>query len=188
MTAASVVCPICSAILPIKTTGGPRRKFCSPACKRRNAHYKRTGKTRATSKVCVGCGEEFSIAHQRNSDGKLKRSDTKWCGICRPANSHPLNAMTRRLFYRYGVTLEQYERASEVGCEICGRTDLKLHVDHDHGCCPGGYTCGKCVRGFLCGSCNRAIGLLNEDPNLMLAAAAYALKSANILGGVPSRS
>ena len=180
-------CVICSADLPVGRYREGRRKYCSAACKARNAHYKRTGKNRAQSKVCTGCGSAFSIADVRNPDGKLKRSDTKWCDSCRPTNN-PLNAMTRRLFYRYGVTLDQYQKAAETGCEICGRTDVKMHVDHDHDCCPSGYTCGNCVRGFLCGSCNRAIGLLNEDPNLLLSAAAYVFKSQDVLGGAPSRS
>lgn len=98
-----------------------------------------------------------------------------------------MSAMTKRLFYRYGLTLEEYERAADIGCEICGQTAEKLHVDHDHDCCPSGYTCGKCVRGFLCGACNRAIGLLREDADLMLSAAAYVLQSRNVLGGAPSQ-
>jgi hypothetical protein len=181
------VCQVCNAPLPKKEGNRGRvQKFCSAACKSNNYHYKRTGTTRADTRECRGCGAEFSIAGQRNPDGKLKRSDTRWCSRCRPELSQ--GAQAKRLHYRYGIALDQYEAASQRGCEICGTTDAKLHVDHDHSCCPGGYTCGGCVRGFLCGQCNQALGLLKDDPDRMVAAAAYVLKSQNVLGGAPSRN
>jgi hypothetical protein len=73
---------------------------------------------------------------------------------------------------RYQITLEEYEEMAKNGCEICGRRSLrhkKLHVDHDHKCCPvpryadgsSKYhkTCGKCIRGVLCDRCNGTVGL-----------------------------
>jgi hypothetical protein len=185
-----LTCPICTAPLPPKKkAGGSPRKFCSLACKARNAHYKRTGKPRSTEKVCTGCGTEFSVTSQRNSDGKLKRSDTRWCNNCRPTDEDAASSISRRLFYKYRMTLDQYQAVLASGCEICGTTTAtRFHIDHDHNCCPGRYTCGKCVRGLLCGQCNQGIGLLNDDPDRMIAAAAYVLKNQNVLGGVPSRS
>lgn len=70
------------------------------------------------------------------------------------------------LKYRYGLSVDEYQAMYERRngqCDICTIQFERLHVDHDHACCPGKNTCGKCVRGLLCGNCNRAIGLLNDS-------------------------
>lgn len=59
----------------------------------------------------------------------------------------------------YGITAEDYaaQVARQDGrCVICRRkpSSKRLHIDHDHACCPKGGSCGKCVRGLLCVSCN----------------------------------
>ena len=84
----------------------------------------------------------------------------------------------------YGITLDEYEAlvASQRGkCAICDRTPDNggaLHIDHDHGCCPGRSTsCGKCIRGLLCSPCNTALGLLGDDPARLWTAMAYLGKS-----------
>lgn len=169
-------CVVCDTHIP----AGKRRKTCSAACRQRL--YRHDG-SRPKNFTCNGCGESVSLTY-RHGNGQLRRSDAKWCNDC-------LSDDKRRRIYRYGITPERFDKATEVGCEVCGKTDVKLHVDHDHRCCPGNYTCGECVRGFLCGACNRAIGLLNDDPDLIFAAAAYLLKSANVLqvdGGAGCRS
>ena len=51
-------------------------------------------------------------------------------------------------------------------CYLCG-DDLasgKVHIDHDHQCCPAGRSCRDCRRGLACGQCNQAIGLTGDDP------------------------
>jgi hypothetical protein len=50
-------------------------------------------------------------------------------------------------------------------CYLCG-TPLngKVHVDHDHSCCPQNRSCRICRRGLACSQCNMAIGLANDDP------------------------
>ena len=53
-------------------------------------------------------------------------------------------------------------------CAMCGGTPTRAegwHVDHDHE--TGG------IRGVLCSRCNHAIGLLDEDPQRLRAAADY---------------
>ena len=75
---------------------------------------------------------------------------------------------------KYGVTQNIFEAlvAAQLGhCAICGASEgMALHVDHDHRT--------KKVRGLLCGKCNKAIGLLNDDPELLVAAKLY-LERAN---------
>lgn len=53
-------------------------------------------------------------------------------------------------------------------CEICGRHKAKLVVDHNH------YT-GK-IRGRLCYSCNTALGLFQDDYNILESAQDYLLE------------
>ena len=72
---------------------------------------------------------------------------------------------------KFGITLEQYEEmllAQGGVCAICERpprSDISLHVDHEH---DGGR-----VRGLLCFSCNQALGSLGDESDRCRAAAAY---------------
>jgi len=78
-----------------------------------------------------------------------------------------------RIMKLYGLTLTDYRNLlakQEGGCAIChtsnpGGSRGRFCVDHDH-------KTGR-VRGLLCQSCNRAIGLLGDDANRLIAAAAY---------------
>lgn len=157
-------CVVCGGKVP---TGQGRRKHCSGACQQVDF---RTKGTRPTSATCDFCGTSFSLGRERT--GRLQRSDTKWCPDC------GRNSPDVQRFRRYGITSEQYESASAKGCAICGALDRKLHIDHDHACCPthGGHgpaTCGKCVRGLICGPCNRGLGLFQDDAESLRRAADY---------------
>lgn len=71
------------------------------------------------------------------------------------------------LKHLYRMSPEEYEAklAGQVGvCAVCARPPGAKHlsVDHDHGCCPGGRSCGSCVRGLLCTPCNMALGVLEN--------------------------
>jgi len=84
------------------------------------------------------------------------------------------------LEYRYKKSLAWYREtlaAQGGGCAICGRkpNHRRLHVDHDHSCCPGKnappethvrpnkMSCGECVRGLLCDYCNTRLRALEND-------------------------
>lgn len=72
---------------------------------------------------------------------------------------------------RYGLTVADYEAllTQQNGvCAICGKacpTRGRLSVDHDH-------ATGE-VRGLACHKCNTALGLFDDNPTLLRAAAAY---------------
>jgi len=60
-------------------------------------------------------------------------------------------------------------------CLICNaemtvgdRGNLAVHVDHNH---EDGH-----VRGLLCARCNNGLGCFQDDPELMVAAAAYIMR------------
>lgn len=78
----------------------------------------------------------------------------------------------RHRIQAYGITVEQYNQMLEDqggGCYLCGGTDSKsLSIDHCH------HT-GR-VRGLLCSAHNRALGLLGDDPEMLLKAHAYLVK------------
>jgi hypothetical protein len=71
----------------------------------------------------------------------------------------------------FGITLDDYDRMLQEqggGCALCGRPprpDIALHVDHEH-------ATGR-MRGLLCFRCNNALGDLDDDPSLLLAASRY---------------
>lgn len=72
----------------------------------------------------------------------------------------------RRLRKFHGLTLDRYNELSRLqlnGCASCLEKVSKLHIDHDHKCCPQNKSCSKCRRGLLCGNCNKALGLLMDD-------------------------
>lgn len=66
-------------------------------------------------------------------------------------------------------------------CAVCRIPMTEPHVDHDHRCCPGAFSCGKCVRGLLCGDCNVGLGKFQDDADRLRDALAY-LEGYAILG------
>ena len=99
-------------------------------------------------------------------------------------------ASERHLRYKYGLDRRGVQELIEQqggACALC-RTELGdvYHVDHDHSCCPGKKTCGKCVRGVLCRKCNLGLGQFNDDPDLLAAAAAYAISLRNVIPLIPN--
>lgn len=147
--------------------------------------------TSVLTKTCSKCGGDPQSLEEFYVD---KRTD-KHVGECRTcvkartatyARSrgseyrHGRNTQTR-----YGISVERYNELLEAqghACAICSQPDqygYRLAVDHDHQCCPGRMSCGECVRGLLCRCCNTALGLLGEDSERMVAAAAYLIKTAS---------
>ena len=88
---------------------------------------------------------------------------------------------SRHLRLMYGLTIADYQRLLQKQkgkCAICKRPEHKISnksgkkqplvVDHNH-------KTGE-VRGLLCCRCNRSIGLLEDDPRLLLAAYKHLIK------------
>ena len=124
---------------------------------------------------CLTCQAELTVeVFHRN---KLTASGySRYCRDCH---------WVRHIEDAYGISAGAYlalhEKQGGV-CLICRKPETATHqsgtlrrlaVDHDHGCCPGKRSCGKCVRGLLCSRCNSAIGLFDEDRDILLAAIGY---------------
>lgn len=72
--------------------------------------------------------------------------------------------------------------ASQGGrCALCRRSAWGAQgplIDHDHKLAeahphPVSTGCKACLRGLLCQNCNVGIGMLQDDPDLLMKAAAY---------------
>ncbi|MFE0133640.1 endonuclease domain-containing protein [Streptomyces sp. NPDC059037] len=103
---------------------------------------------------CIECGESKAVEDFSTIKGSgLPRP------YCKPCNSE------RVQLSHYNVTkefLDQLWRYQGERCAICGSAEAAKtrapDIDHDHGCCAGGRSCGACVRGLVCSNCN-AYGL-----------------------------
>ena len=92
----------------------------------------------------------------------------------------PLLTVRAHLRFMFRMTLEQYESMLEAqggGCAVCTAPPRRnrLHVDHDHACCPGKRSCGRCVRGLVCYPCNVRLALFDGQ-------SAYAVRLRAYLG------
>jgi len=113
---------------------------------------------------CEICHEKFPLTPG-------KRNPLR-CPACRSNATQVKNLRSGRKFRlgMFKLTTADYElmlNKQRGVCAICSLTPDevgRLHVDHDHSCCPGRVSCGKCVRGLACRSCNQALGLLSDDP------------------------
>ena len=120
--------------------------------------------------MCKSCGFDYP-RDEFNKD--IKKNAT-----CRTCRSH-----SDRL-RRFNLTEVGYNGMLEAQggvCAICkqeettevGIRPISLSVDHDHSCCPGDKSCGKCVRALLCKRCNKAIGMFEDDAELLKSAIQY---------------
>jgi len=120
----------------------------------------KTDVAHASEKTCCKCKELKSadkFCKNRTKSGGLD----DWCYACKT------NA---RLIKAYGITSADYEQmfADQQGlCYLCGGPPRRDRLDIDH--C---HKSGK-VRKLLCESCNRALGLFQDDPTLLLKASKY---------------
>ena len=162
MTTPDKYCPKCKSFRPRTHFSKDKTKpdglqTCCKSCKAANyaAYYAAHKAERA--------------AYQAAYNGAHKAERAAY----RAAHKGEIAATARRR--KYGLTPEQYQymlTAQGSACAICRRPfDLTIgtpnspHIDHDHDT--------GALRGLLCGSCNRAIGLLQDSPNLTWAATQY---------------
>jgi hypothetical protein len=137
-------------------------------------------------KQCKKCSQTKQSSEfypdPRNKDGCM--SQCKECNKAAGRKYHADNREVQRknrinynLKSKYNMTIECRDRmlvSCGYRCEICSSKVTTptsknesgvANIDHCH-------TTGK-VRGILCGPCNRAIGLLQDSPELLTKASNY---------------
>lgn len=156
-----------------------RRKYCSSPCKY-EADYSTRCKDRGllpkkdrSRLTCVECEALFTA----------KRSDAKYCSPeCQRRAAGLRKLADRANIRRHGISPEYFDAllAEQGGtCAIKGCASAecsngrRLHIDHDHACCPGHDSCGSCIRGLLCDRHNIALGMCQDDPAQLRALADY---------------
>lgn len=110
---------------------------------------------------------------ERHPD-RIKEQQRKWRDANRQYNSD--RQRQYQIKAKYGMSLEDYEVMFEAQgrvCAICGTDNPHnrwkvFAIDHCH-------ETGE-IRGLLCNKCNRGIGLLDDDPDRLTAAADYLLR------------
>jgi hypothetical protein len=123
---------------------------------------------------CTSCGvfklaNDFSLEKDSRSVGGISMRSQ-----CRPCREHI--KWKSFIIRTYGITAEDYYNMlanQDNKCALCGSEEVnnsritsgKLFIDHCH-------DTGK-VRGLLCSKCNHAIGLLNDDIDLLRKAITY---------------
>ena len=124
--------------------------------------------------VCSKCGISKPLSEfGKRKEGSLgRRTECKTCKreynkkwYKKGKKDHLKRMRNSELKRKYGITLAQYEVLNEVQnglCAICGKSNksgVGLHVDHNH-------VTGK-LRGLLCFKCNAALGMVNDNIELL---------------------
>lgn len=154
------------------------------------AYPERSVSANGATAICDACWRDRARGYWRKSaarNGDAKRArDRAW------AQRNTENRRKYHLQSKYGLTEEAFAAikvAQEDRCALCRDPFGKeAFVDHDHACCPGQRSCGECVRGILCRKCNQGLGMFNDNPDLLVAAAMYAVSKRNVIPLVDATS
>jgi len=141
--------------------------------------YRRHDGSWTRQTICKACAKLKAQEYYQANIERLRAEGVRKQKERRDAGLDVETTRRRRLRQKYGISWEQYADLLSVqngGCAICGSLapgwpSIKnefFQVDHDH---STGAT-----RGLLCGDCNRAIGMMNDDPDRLEKAAKYLRK------------
>jgi len=127
------------------------------------------------TKMCCKCKVYKSVNHFNKASARKDGLQTacKECHAELKKAKGKLYDRERKLKFKYGVDLNDYERLLEEQegcCAICGVTPENepygvLSVDHNH-------DTGE-VRGLLCNACNRVLGFAKDSKQVLKKAYAY---------------
>jgi len=149
-------------------------KMCS-SCKETKpltAFYKRKVSVDGLQGKCKMCTKVSAYEWRDANPHKAKAAEQKYRSTTE-YRTYQREFKRKEVLAKYGITQADYDQklADQAGgCAICGSVEAdslgrRMYLDHDH-------QTGK-ARGLLCGKCNFGIGSLQDDPNLLRAAADY---------------
>jgi len=104
------------------------------------------------------------------ADSRLRQKEavqSNW-RIKTSAQAYQRNVMR---LWRKGRQEELAGRPRPKACEVCSRTNKKIHWDHDH-------ASGR-FRGWICSACNIALGMVDDSPEILRKLIKY-LESQNV--------
>ena len=114
-------------------------------------------------KTCIKCNVKKPLDHFGPASGaNYLRPECRKC-------TTKLNTIRKELREEYGSPPDGYD------CPLCGRTELEVG---SKGGRAGAFVIDHChktdkFRGWLCHNCNRAIGLFNDDVEMLKRAIDY---------------
>lgn len=112
-------------------------------------------------KRCFRC-QEWKPIEEFAKDVSRKTGRTSSCKPC-TSNASKMSI--------YGISKRKLDELLGSPCEICGRSDRQIDIDHCH---ETGV-----VRGGLCETCNRGLGLLGDTAESIEKALQYLKKQGN---------
>jgi hypothetical protein len=160
--------------------GNYRRRYCSTEC--RMIAHDRPDLIRGTTRPTIRCAWCDTPAPNQYYPQSLRAIWPYLCNSCWA----PLMGCRTRLRNHHVPIEALRDLAKDPTCRICGVNILEvlpakvdkqrrtlLAIDHDHGHCPGQFSCGQCFRGFLCLRCNTLLGMADDDAARLQAASRY---------------
>jgi Recombination endonuclease VII. len=136
---------------------------------------------------CKTCNVEFTPFNSvKNGMGGIRHE----CKDCHNQKKNAIRSLDKEKYSQYNweymlkrsfnITPEQYNEMLETQgskCAVCNSECIrydKLSVDHDH-------VTNK-VRGLLCHRCNTALGLLQDNPEIISNLLEYLIRSKERIG------
>ena len=125
-------------------------------------------------KNCNKCGVEKPLTEYTKRSKKSRDGHCHTCKDCLKVYRKSLNypdlykrsGKNSYLKSRYGIDIKQYEEIMSSGiCNVCGTNEGRMCLDHCHST--------GIIRGCLCHKCNTALGLFNDDTEIMNKAIEY---------------
>lgn len=150
-------------------------------------------------KTCTKCDESKPYA-EFYKDKTTKDGYHPWCKAHKRKSAEPpvkaaydreyrVKNWLRKKANMYNLSEEQLRTMFDESkglCAICGNPETELHpvtkgpmmlsIDHDHNT--------NQVRGLLCSKHNKAIGMFNDDANLLASAISYLKKGGRWVGSL----
>jgi hypothetical protein len=132
----------------------------------KNFYKRKDGRYRTDCKHCIG--KRNKKYYQENKE-KTKQINKKW------SKANKKRIRNTKLKAKFGISLEEKEwlfKNQGECCAICKATKNNKNRDWDVDHCHN----TNIVRGILCSNCNRALGLFQDNPQVLLNAYVYLSK------------